>query len=71
MTIETEEYKRIIDDVKRKEYNRGYEEGVANKRTEEYNRGYDDGVKDVFCTIRRVFSANLNDIFDKHEDDRK
>ena len=66
MTIETEEYKRILEDQKRKEYQRGYEDGIANKKAAEYQRGYDDGVKDVFCTIRRAFSDNLSDIFDKN-----
>lgn len=65
MTIDTQEYKKIIDDIKRKEYQRGYDEGIANKRASDYQKGYSDGVKDVFMTVRRAFSDDLNDIWDK------
>ena len=65
MTIDIQEYNETIEANKRSEYQRGFEEGVKNKRAAEYQRGYDDGVKDVFMTIRRTFSENLDDIFKK------
>lgn len=63
MIIDNETYQKVIDENKRTEYQRGFDDGMANKRVDEYKKGYDDGVKDVFMTLRRAFSDNLEDIW--------
>lgn len=61
MTIDIQEYNKTIEANKRAEYQKGYDEGMANKRVADYKQGYEDGVRDVFRTVCRAFGEYLGD----------